>query len=152
MAMKARPEPQPGNAVEQHEIDRPECAELARPEMAEHAAAQDAEGVEHQERGKHPKVERLLAGLVLAHGRERGNDRHIQHIHGDPYEAAVTWDEEVRNIACQDQYARRNQELAGDIVDARLAKARNDISDIIQRLRCFLWTDVGHDPIRAVAT
>src|SRR6185369_15267211 len=36
-------EPQTGDTIEQHEIDRPEGAHLARPEMAEHGARQHAE-------------------------------------------------------------------------------------------------------------
>src|ERR1700728_3587777 len=61
-------EPKPGDAVEQHEIDRPERAELAWPEMAQHHAAQDAETIEQQEHGEQSKIESLHAGLSRAHG------------------------------------------------------------------------------------
>src|SRR6476646_2179473 len=40
-------EPEPGDAVEQHEIDRPERAQLPRAEMAENAA-EDAEDDDHR--------------------------------------------------------------------------------------------------------
>src|SRR6266481_3099730 len=43
---KGTAEPQAGDAVDQHEINRPEGAHLARPEMAEHRAAQQAEAKE----------------------------------------------------------------------------------------------------------
>src|SRR5580700_5005493 len=49
-------EPKSGQAIEQHEIDRPERAHFTRPEMAEDAAAQYAEGVEQQERGENPEI------------------------------------------------------------------------------------------------
>src|SRR6476619_1285598 len=50
---KGMSEPEPGNAVEQHEIDRPERAHLARREVAEHAGAEETKGEEQHERNQH---------------------------------------------------------------------------------------------------
>src|SRR3954447_6383651 len=53
---KGMAEPQPGNDVDQHEIDRPERALLARREMAQ-PAAKYPECNEQQERRKPPDIE-----------------------------------------------------------------------------------------------
>src|ERR1700724_3896530 len=59
---KGTTEPQAGDAVDQHEIDRPERAHLARPEMAKHRAAQQAEAKEEQKGDRHPAVEAAPGG------------------------------------------------------------------------------------------
>src|ERR1700722_710203 len=145
-------EPEPGDAVKQHEVDRPERAHLTRSVMPEHAAAQDTESEEQYECGKHPEIESPHADLLATHGAERNRARNTQHIDGDPDIVGVPRDEEVRDIARQDQDARRNHDLAGDVVNARLTDALNDLLDIVQRLRGFLRIDSGHDPVRVLAT
>src|SRR5262249_8350603 len=51
---ESTPEPQAGETVEQHVIDRPERSRLPPAEMAEHVG-KHAKGVEQQKRGKHPE-------------------------------------------------------------------------------------------------
>src|SRR5207253_5707728 len=62
---KSVAEPQAGNDVDQHEIDRPERAQLPRRKMAK-PAAKHAECDEQQERCEHPEVEGAypLAGVI----------------------------------------------------------------------------------------
>src|ERR1700722_5165039 len=145
-------EPEPGDTVEKHEVDRPERPHLTRSVMAEHAAAQDTESEEQHECGKHPEIESPHADLLATHGAERSRARNTQHIDGDPDVVGVPRGEEVRHIARQDQDARRNHDLACDVVNARLTDALNDLLDIVQRLRGFLRIDSGHDPVRVLAT
>src|SRR5437773_12303805 len=64
-------EPESGDDVEQHEINRPERAPLARREVAKHARAEEAKGEEQHERDQHPEIERANAGLAISAGADR---------------------------------------------------------------------------------
>src|SRR5271169_1324737 len=59
---KSITEPQACDAVDQHEIDRPERTHLARPKMAEHRAAQQTEGEEQHKGDSHPDIEAASGG------------------------------------------------------------------------------------------
>src|SRR6476469_8468199 len=64
-------EPEPGDDVEQHEINRPERAHLARREVAEHARAEETKGEEMHKRDQHPEIEGAKAGLGISVGANR---------------------------------------------------------------------------------
>src|ERR1700733_14915526 len=76
-------EPEPGDTVKQHEVDRPERAHLTRSVMTEHAAAQDTESEEQHECRKHPEIESPHADLLATHGAECNRAHNVQHIDGD---------------------------------------------------------------------
>src|SRR6185295_7542893 len=64
-------EPEPGDDVEQHEINRPERAHLARREVAEHARAEETKGEEQHECDQHPEIEGANACLAISVGANR---------------------------------------------------------------------------------
>src|SRR5581483_6733195 len=120
--------------------------------MAEHAAREDAECVEQPEGDEYSAIEFAQFRLPATHRDEHGRDHDVQHADGDPDVAAVAWRDERHEIARQHQATCRNDGLAHDVVNARLADTLNDLLDIIQRLRGFLRVDLGHEPGRALAT
>src|SRR5712671_6998908 len=74
-------EPESGDDIEQHEINRPERAHLARREVTEHAGAEEAKGEEQHERDQHPEIEGANAGLAISGGADRkrsGDTRGVQ--------------------------------------------------------------------------
>src|SRR4029453_18190031 len=64
-------DPESGDDVEQHEIDRPEHAHLAQREVAEHAGAEKTEGEEQQERDQSPQIEGANARPGISDGADR---------------------------------------------------------------------------------
>src|SRR5215204_7197191 len=72
---KGMSEPEPGNDVEQHEIDRPERAHLARREVAEYAGAEETKGEEQHEDDQHPEIEGADAGLAISKRADRKRSR-----------------------------------------------------------------------------
>src|SRR5437016_2791761 len=77
-------DPEPGDDVEQHEIDRPERAHLARREVAEHACAEESKGEEQQERDQHPEIESANAGLWISDGADGKRSCDACRIQRDP--------------------------------------------------------------------
>src|SRR5215475_7168119 len=78
-------EPQSDHRIDQHEIERPERAELTRREMAEHARDEKAQREEHEDSGQHPDVEGVHAGSGITDDTERepaGNAEHIDRYPG----------------------------------------------------------------------
>src|SRR5947209_10210393 len=73
---KGMSEPQAGDAVGQHEIDRPERAELARREMTEDDRAKYSECNEQREGREYPDVEGAnpFAGVIETRDDERARD------------------------------------------------------------------------------
>src|SRR5437879_3458005 len=63
---KGMSEPESGDDVEQHEIDRPERAHLARREVAKHARAEETKGEEQHERDQHPEIKGAKACLAIS--------------------------------------------------------------------------------------
>src|SRR5258705_9542628 len=82
-------EPESGDDVEQHEIDRPERAHLARREVAEHARAEEAKGEEQHERDQHPEIEGTNAGLAISEGADRKRSRDAGDVQRGPEIAAL---------------------------------------------------------------
>src|SRR6266496_4787946 len=77
-------DPEPGDDVEQHEIDRPERAHLARRKLAEHTGAEETKGEEQQERDQHPEIEGADAGFWISEGADRERSRNSRRVHRNP--------------------------------------------------------------------
>src|SRR5882724_70434 len=80
---EGRSDPQSGDAVGQHEIDRPERPQLPRREMAEPADEQ-AECDEQDERREHPDAKGLDAGARALERADRDRPRDPHDINRNP--------------------------------------------------------------------
>src|SRR5690349_15024951 len=150
-------EPESGDDVEQHEIDRPERAHLARREVAEHAGAEKTKGEEQHERDQGPEIEGANACLAISEGADRKRSRDARDIQRGPEIAGLARQQKRGEIAGKYQRTPHDHHQAGEIVDPRLPDAARHLVDFGERLGCLAAVDhVAHrryDPAMArVAT
>src|SRR6267142_3114873 len=127
-------EPESGEDVEQHEINRPERAHLARREVAEHARAEEAKGEEQHERDQHPEIEGANAGLAIPGGADRKRSGDTRGVQRGPEIAGLARQQKRAEIAGKYQRAPHDQHQAGEIVDPRLPDAARHLVDFGERL------------------
>src|SRR6202048_4627469 len=144
--------PQSGDAVDQHEINRPEGSHLPRREMAEPAGDKYSARDEQQECQQHPEVEGADAGPRMIGRADRDRSRYASDIHRDPGITGVARREISDEIACEHQRAPHDQHQAGELVDSGLANATNDDFDIRQSGCGFPGIYARHELSPDVAT
>src|SRR6476469_2273010 len=127
-------EPEPGDDVEQHEIDRPERPHLARREVTEHAGAEEPKGEEQHERDQHPEIEGANAGLAVSRGADRKRSRDTRGVQRGPEIAGLARRQKSAEIAGKYQRPPHDQHQAGEIVDPRLPDAARYLVDVGERL------------------
>src|SRR5215207_1499257 len=145
-------EPEAGDDVEQHEIDRPERAHLARREIAEHAGTEETKSEEQHERDQHPEIEGTNAGLAISGGADRERSRDTRGVQRGPEISGLAGRQKRAEIAGKYQRAPHDQHQAGEIVDPRLPDAARHLVDIGERLGGLPAVDhVAHSrPIAAM--
>src|SRR3954464_14620887 len=131
---KGMSEPEAGDDVGQHEIDRPERAHLARREVAEHAGAEETKGEEQHEDDQHPEIEGANAGLAISGGADRKRSRDTRGVQRGPEIAGLARRQKRTEIAGKYQRTPHDQHQAGEIVDPRLPDAARHLVDFSERL------------------
>src|SRR5579871_103933 len=129
---KGAAEPQARKHVEQHEIDRPEGAELARPEMTEHFSAEIAEGIEQDIGGNDAAVDGPHARSRIHEAADHKHACDAHKVHHGPDIAGVSGPEPGREIAGANQHAPPDHDEACQIIELRLLHAADDMLDIAE--------------------
>src|SRR4030088_1381606 len=145
------PDPQPGDDVDQHEIDRPEGSELARREVSK-PANEYSERNEQQQRHERPDIEASRASPCITRSADGKRARDSRNIDRGPGITGVARRQIGREIADKRQRAPQDQYQAGEIVDPRLANALGDGFDIRQGGGGLLGINARHELNPAVAT
>src|SRR3954467_5344327 len=131
---KGLAEPESGEDIEQHEINRPERAYLARREVAEHARTEEAEGEEQHECDQHPEIEGANACLAISGGADCKRSRDTRGVQRGPEIPGLARRQKRAEIAGKYQRAPHDQHQAGEIVDPRLPDAARHLVDFSERL------------------
>src|ERR1700754_176129 len=143
--------PQSGDGIDQHEIDRPERRQLPRREMTEHICAKYSECNEQHERRKHPEVEGAYSLASLVEFRDHERARYADDIYRGPGIARAARPQIRSDVTGKSQCAPHDQHQAGKIVDPRLPDAADDGVDIGQ-CGCGLLAVDTHEFSPVVAT
>src|SRR3979490_1407615 len=107
--------PQSGDAVDQHEINRPERSHLPRREMAEPAGDKY---YEREECPQHPEVEGADAGPRMIGRADRDRSRYPRDIYCDPGITGVARREISDEMAGEHQRAPHDHHQAGELGDS----------------------------------
>src|SRR6266700_4346939 len=144
-------DPQSGDGVDQHEIDRPERSQLARREMAE-PAAEYSECDEQQECEQHAGIKGADAGSGVAESADRKRARDSCDIDRGPAITGAARRQIGHKVTGKCQPAPHDHDQAGEIVDLGLTHPANDDFDVRQRGSGLLRIDARHELRPVVAT